>query len=66
VTKKVFFDIGINGQPQGQIVLGLYGDVQPKTVANFEALCTGEHTGRSGKPLHFKNSRFHRIIPGFM
>merc|ERR1712113_849733 len=23
-------------------------------------------TGKSGKPLHFKGSAFHRVIPGFM
>merc|ERR1712151_626798 len=29
--------------------------------------CTGEKgTGRSGKPLHFKGSAFHRVIPDFM
>ena len=22
--------------------------------------------GKSGKPLHFKNSKFHRVIPNFM
>jgi peptidylprolyl isomerase len=22
--------------------------------------------GKSGKPLHFKNSSFHRVIPNFM
>lgn len=28
---------------------------------------TGEKgVGRSGKPLHYKGSKFHRIIPGFM
>ena len=30
------------------------------------ALCTGERKTRAGKPLHFKGSVFHRIIPKFM
>lgn len=45
----------------------LYADVVPKTAENFRCLCTGEKgTGKSGKPLHFKGSGFHRIIPQFM
>merc|ERR1711865_879801 len=45
----------------------LYADTVPKTAENFRCLCTGEKgTGPSGKPLHFKGSAFHRIIPGFM
>jgi peptidylprolyl isomerase len=47
--------------------MGLFGETVPKTVENFRALATGEKgIGKSGKPLHFKGSIFHRIIPQFM
>lgn len=67
VTNKVFFDMTIGGEPAGRIVMGLFGSVAPKTVENFRALCTGEKgVGKLGKPLHYKGSKFHRIIPDFM
>merc|ERR1711936_378622 len=64
---KVFFDMTIGGAPAGRIVMELYADFVPKTVENFRALCTGEKgMGKSGKPLFYKGSKFHRIIPNFM
>lgn len=64
---KVFFDISIGGESAGRIVFELFADAAPKTAENFRALCTGEKgTGLSGKPLHYKGSTFHRIIPEFM
>ncbi|KAG5239082.1 hypothetical protein OIU76_015515 [Salix suchowensis] len=64
---KVFFDMSVGGQPAGRIVMELFADVVPRTAENFRALCTGEKgVGKSGKPLHYKGSSFHRVIPNFM
>lgn len=64
---KVFFDILIGKAKAGRIVMELFSDAVPKTAENFRSLCTGEKgIGRAGKPLHYKGSAFHRIIPDFM
>merc|ERR1712036_97072 len=57
----------VGGQEAGRIEMELRADIVPKTAENFRCLCTGEKgVGRSGKPLHFKGSAFHRVITEFM
>ncbi|CAM9799410.1 unnamed protein product [Ectocarpus fasciculatus] len=59
---QVYFDIEINGEEKGRILMQLRSDVVPKTAENFRQLCTGE--APDGKS--FKDTIFHRVIPGFM
>ena len=64
---KVYFDIAADDAALGRITMELFADVVPKTAENFRCLCTGEKgEGKSGKPLHFKGSSFHRVITQFM
>ena len=59
IDKYVYFDITVGTAPAKRITFGLYSNT-PKTSENFRALCTGEKgTGTSGKPLHYKGSKFH-------
>eukprot|EP01090_Pellita_catalonica_P012370 TRINITY_DN2665_c0_g1_i1.p2 TRINITY_DN2665_c0_g1~~TRINITY_DN2665_c0_g1_i1.p2 ORF type:complete len:225 (-),score=33.08 TRINITY_DN2665_c0_g1_i1:1422-2057(-) len=61
----VFFDITHGKKKLGRVEFELYKGTVPKTAENFRALCTGE-VNLSGRKLHYKNSRFHRVINSFM
>ena len=56
----------------GDIVVNLFGDQAPKTVANFVGLADGSKewthpaTGKPGEGPLYKDVIFHRIIPNFM
>ena len=55
----------------GPIVIELFPDHAPKTVANFTGLASGEReyrdtAGRTNPTKFYDGLIFHRIIPGFM
>jgi len=64
---RVFFDIAINGEHIGRVVMELYKQDVPKTAENFRQLCLGTHNHpQTGRPLHYKGTQFHRVIKDFM
>lgn len=67
VTKKCFFDVQIGKEKPQQIVIGVFGEVVPKTADNFMALCRGDKgKTKSGIAMTYQGTKFHRIIPNFM
>jgi len=67
VTQRVFLDVAIGEAPPRRLVIGLYGNAVPKTAYNFYMLCTGElGSAKNGAALHYKGTKLHRVIPGFM
>ena len=66
ICARVYFDVTIDQLDAGRIEMELFCDT-PKTTENFRALCVGDQVSKyTKKPLAFKNSSFHRVIPGFM
>lgn len=57
---RIFFSVG-------RVVIELRQDVVPRTAHNFRCLCTGEYGAEStGNPLHYKNTKFHKVQRLFM
>ena len=63
-----WMDLSVGGRPEGRVTFALYDGQAPRTCANFRALCAGDKgLGKTTKkPLTYKHSTFHRVIPGFM
>lgn len=62
ITHYVTFDIAHGEETIGQVKIGLFGSVVPKTVENFYELATKKDEDGAG----YEGSIFHRIIKDFM
>ena len=60
--------ISIEGEELGWIEIGLFGDVVPKTVANFATLCdlNSGALQKDGKYMSYWGTTFHTVIPGVL
>jgi len=56
----VYFDIEIDDDARGRLVMELFRHVLPRTAQNFLSLCANI------QGFGYRLSYFHRIIPGFM
>lgn len=65
VTDKVFFEIAIKGKRVGRIEIAIFGKKVPFTAKNFVEIAKGFYE-TDGTLLHYKKSKFHRIVPDFM
>ena len=68
ITQKCFFDIKIDGINHGRMIIALFGNTVPISVRNFVELCSGKNgkSKISEYELSYTNTKFHRIIPGFI
>mmetsp|Transcript_20892 Transcript_20892/g.43027 ORF Transcript_20892/g.43027 Transcript_20892/m.43027 type:complete len:254 (-) Transcript_20892:55-816(-) len=55
ITKRVYLDVefGSKDDEKGRLVIGLFGDLMPKTVSNFESLCASNA---------YAGTSFYRVI----
>jgi len=62
VTKRVYLDIQIGAasseNEQGRIVIGLFGDLMPRTSENFVNLCEGRGDGSAS----YAGTTFYRVL----
>ena len=51
-----------------RLTIELFADAAPNAAANFAALCAGDRglAKGSGVRLHYRGSRFHRVVRGFV
>ncbi|XP_024399270.1 peptidyl-prolyl cis-trans isomerase CYP26-2, chloroplastic [Physcomitrium patens] len=60
ITKTVFMDVAIEGQPVGKILIGLYGDTVPIGAQRFAELAVGK------RGIGYKRKEFSKIVKNYI
>uniref|UniRef100_A0A7N0TT06 PPIase cyclophilin-type domain-containing protein n=1 Tax=Kalanchoe fedtschenkoi TaxID=63787 RepID=A0A7N0TT06_KALFE len=59
-TKRAFIEISVDGQPQGRVVIGLYGNSVPGGAARFSSLVSGS------AGVSYRRKEFTKIMPNYI
>jgi len=62
---KCFINVSVGKEIKGTVEFELFPNIAPKACENFIGLCNSS-VKVDNKRLTYKDSKFHRIIPGFM
>ncbi|EOD06524.1 hypothetical protein EMIHUDRAFT_68682, partial [Emiliania huxleyi CCMP1516] len=62
--EHAYLELSVGGEARGRLVAELFGDLVPRTAANFAALCAGASV--AGRRLSYEGCAFHRLVRGFV
>lgn len=60
ITKRAFFDVSVNGEPIGRIVIGLYDNNAPITTGRFSNIISG------AAGISYRRKEFVKILPNYV
>ena len=66
ITQVATFEISVNNEMLGEVEIGLFGDIVPKTTKNFASLCEGWTHPETKKHYSYSGSKIHRISYDFV
>ncbi|KAK1388049.1 PPIase cyclophilin-type domain-containing protein [Heracleum sosnowskyi] len=60
IKKRAFFDVSVNGEPIGRIVIGLYDNNAPITTGRFSNIISG------AAGISYRRKEFVKILPNYV
>lgn len=60
IKKRAFFDVSVNGEPIGRIIIGLYDNNAPITTGRFSKIISG------AAGISYRRKEFVKILPNYV